>query len=817
MTSETVAVTPSSGVDGLSEHAKEYYGVNELHPFQREATLAAMRGKDVLLRAATGAGKSLCFQLPATFGVVVGTVLVISPLLALMRYQTSAMERLGISALHWGSDRTFTAEDEEKLVSGHFRLVYLSPEAAATMRCVELLRRVPSLLLIAVDEAHCVSTWGHDFRPAYRDLALLRDRLAPADGRVVPMMALTATATDAVLDDIASNLRLQPNNTLVIKLPLDRPNLRFSVFVKQNVQLDVKALVDAGVLKRTAGWSALIYCSSRAATEQLARVLVQHGLRAAPYHAGLSPADRLRVVAQFCASPEESALDIVVATVAFGMGIDKSDVRVVVNYGPAQSLQDYYQQAGRAGRDGKPANCLLFYAPKDFASAEYVIGHEQLAEGVRLHQRSLLYAMRNYATTTSVCRRKMVLEYFGEASAPDTCGNCDACDRPNTLLIDVSEAARLLIGVTIDLGERYGATFPVKVLLGSNAGDVVSRNAHKSSFHGRGHHFSTQWWQHLQQQLRQFGYLHDSLSERYTLVKVSDKGRAWLEATTAAAPLRVPATAVLLRECGLDGKPTSISSQPAAARNAHAVEAFESARQLSGDRKRKLESKPATVHLFKPLDAHVSELFGMLLGVRARVAKSRGVQAFSLWSETALRSCAQSRPATENVLRTLDGWRDFAGDLAPVIECVRAFARKHGNLPLTEERPIEETLVDNAASNHGEQNGDDSPDRGGPQSNMVVRGDLTPTAVPLREQTLSPDASASQSARKRARMLGDELAADADVDDAATESMEELDAAMIADLGEDEYDAVEMDPLQREFEEYLAFFTKVRADARQQG
>jgi ATP-dependent DNA helicase RecQ len=808
---DSVAVTSSSGVDGLSEHAKEYYGVNELHPFQREATLAAMRGKDVLLRAATGAGKSLCFQLPATFGVVVGTVLVISPLLALMRDQTSAMERLGISALHWGSDRVFTAEDEEKLVSGHFRLVYLSPEGAATMRCVELLRRVPSLLLIAVDEAHCVSTWGHDFRPAYRDLALLRDRLAPADGRVVPIMALTATATDAVLDDIASNLRLQTNNTLVIKMPLDRPNLRFSVFVKQNVQLDMKALVDAGVLKRAAGWTALIYCSSRAATEQLARVLVQRGLRAAPYHAGLSPADRLRVVAQFCAPPDESTLDIVVATVAFGMGIDKSDVRVVVNYGPAQSLQDYYQQAGRAGRDGKPANCLLFYAPKDFVSAEYVIGKDaQVAEGVRLHQRNLLHAMRNYASTTSVCRRKMLLEYFGEANAPDICGNCDACDRPSTELIDVSEAARLLIGVTIDLGERYGATFPVKVLVGSGAGDVVSRNAHKSSFHGRGHHFSTRWWQQLQQQLRQFGYLHDYLHDRYTLVKVSDKGRAWLEAATDAAPLRVPVTAVLLRECGLDGKPTAISSKPAAARNAHAVEAFESALQLSGDRKRKLDSKPASVHLFKPLDAHVSELFGMLLGVRARVAKSRGVQAFSLWSETALRSCAQSRPATENVLRTLDGWRDFQGDLAPVVECVRAFARKHGNLPLTEEQPNEDASVDNAANT-----GDESPDRA-PKSNMIVRTDLTPTAVPLREQTLSPETSASQSARKRARLLGDELAADAELDDAATESMEELDAAMIAELEEDEDNVIEMDPLQREFEEYLAFFTKIRAEARQQ-
>jgi ATP-dependent DNA helicase RecQ len=804
-------MTTSSSADALGEHAKEYYGVNELHPFQREAILAAMRGKDVVLRAATGAGKSLCFQLPSTFGVVVGTVLVISPLLALMRDQTSALERLGISALYWGSDRVFTDEDETKLVSGHFRLVYLSPEGAATLRCVELLRRVPSLLLIAVDEAHCVSTWGHDFRPAYRDLALLRERLAPASGPyALPIMALTATATDAVLDDISTNLRLQPGNTLFLKMPLDRPNLRFSVFAKQSVALDMKALVDAGVLKRTPGWSVLIYCSSRVATEQLARVLVQYGMRAAAYHAGLAASERTRVVAQFCAPPDDSSIDIVVATVAFGMGIDKSDVRVVVNYGPPASLQDYYQQAGRAGRDGKPANCLLFYAPKDFVTAEYVIGSDGASDSARLHHRNLLHAMRNYATTTGVCRRKMVLEYFGETNVPDACGNCDACDKPATELIDVTESARMLLGVTLGLGERFGSVFPIKVLLGSRSNEVISRDGHKSPFHGRGSRFTQRWWQQLHQQLRQFGYLQDVLHERYTLVKLSDKGLAWL-ADQAAPPLRLPATAVLLRECGLDGKPTSISSQPSSARNAHDNETFDSAQQLSSDRKRKLDNKPASVHLFKPLDAHVSELFGQLLGLRARVAKARGVPPFSLWSEKAMQSCALGRPATANVLRTLDGWRDVATDLAPVVECVRAFARSHGNLPMTEEQPTT-AMIDN-----DNDNDDVEAVSAGelPKSNMVVAH--TPTAVPLREQTLSPDKS---HAHKRARVLSGAMTAEA-ADDAATESMGEEfdDAAMVGALGDDDKQDIvdledELDPLQREFESYFEFFSKVRAEAR---
>jgi hypothetical protein len=237
-----------------------------------------------------------------------------------------------------------------------------------------------------------------------------------------------------------------------------------------------------------------------------------------------------------------------------------------------------------------------------------------------------------------------------------------------------------------------------------------------------------------------------------------------------------------------------------------------SARQLSGDRKRKLDSKPASVHLFKPLDAHVSELFGQLLGVRARVAKARGVPPFSLWSETALRSCAQSRPATENVLRTLDGWRDVVGDLAPVVECVQAFARSHGNLPLTEEQPA---VVDDDAAEA--DTAEAEPRHDFPKSNMVA---LSPTAVPLREQTLSPDTS---QAKKRARALSDDMAAaEAVVDDAATESMGEEfgDAAMVGALGgdddDDDVDGAddEIDPLQREFESYLRFFTKARADAR---
>lgn len=291
-----------------------------------------------------------------------------------------------------------------------------------------------------------------------------------------------------------------------------------------------------------------------------------------------------------------------------------------------------------------------------------------------------------------MCRRKMLLEYFGEAVPSDRCGNCDACDKPAGEQIDAAASVRLLLGVIAERGERYGAVFPIKVLLGSSAADVLDKKGNQSSFYGRGHHFSLKWWQELLQQLRLLGYTLDVLRDRYTLVALSDKGRAWLNAGDAAPPLKVPASAALLRECGLDGKPTSLSSKPAAARAAHGVDTFSAVRDGGGSQagvKRKASGAeaPTSLHIFTPLDAHVSELFGMLLGVRARVARARNAPPYAVWSETALRSVAQTRPATVAVLATLDGWAaqsSSTDELQSVIDCVRTFCLKHGNLPMTE-------------------------------------------------------------------------------------------------------------------------------------
>jgi ATP-dependent DNA helicase RecQ len=743
--------------DALAEHARELYGVNELRPFQRQAVVAALRGHDVVVRAATGAGKSLCYQLPATLEQALGgTVLVVSPLLALMREQTATLRRRGVAALYLGSDHVVSPAEEAGVVQGAFRLVYVSPEGAGAARNVELLRRIPTLLLIAVDEAHCVSSWGHDFRPAYRDLALLRARLSPPGGEVA-MMALTATATDAVLNDIVVSLGLRRDTLVSIKLPLDRPNLRFAVFAKRSPALDMKALVDAHIVATASSASGagctLIYCSSRAMTETLARQLAQYGARAAAYHAGLGSDERQSVVDRFCKPAGDAAqLDVVVATVAFGMGIDKSDVRSVVNYGPPQSLQDYYQQAGRAGRDGRPALCLLFWGPKDFVSAEYVLGESGADDAYRLQQRNLLNAVRSYASSNAVCRRKMLLEYFGEAVASDRCGNCDACDKPAPEQIDVSSQARLLLGVISEHNERYGAVYLLKVLLGSGAADVIARKGNASAFYGRGQAFSRTWWAELLQQLRLLALASDVLRERFTLLAVSDKGRAWLAAGDAAR-LHVPASAALLRECGLDGKPTSVSSRPAAARAAHGVDTFSAARDggsQSGVKRKASASAVAaattSLNVFTPLDAHVSELFGLLLGVRTRSAQARRVPPYTLWDETALRAVATTRPDSVATLLELDAWaasKSSADELQAVIDCVRAFCLRHGNLPMTHQKPPP----------------------------------LPPTPPP------SPPADA---AAKKART---DVAVPAVLDDAASE-------------------------LEREFRRYLTFFRDVRGQAR---
>ena len=395
----------------MLELLKKHFGYDEFRPMQGEIIEHCLAGKDALVLMPTGGGKSLCYQLPALkFN---GLTVVISPLIALMKDQVDSLRANGISAAFWNSSLTpaEASRVEQQAARGELKLLYLAPERLAMPSVLHFLQGL-KISLFAVDEAHCISEWGHDFRPDYRNLRLLRSRFEN-----VPIMALTATANGRVKEDILKQLQLQ--NGRVFQSSFNRANLQYRVVQKkkalERLVNEIKALDKASVI---------IYCFSRAATEKTAADLTANGIEAAAYHAGLTPTARSRVQDKFI----RDQIPVIVATIAFGMGIDKPDVRLVVHMDLPKSVEGYYQETGRAGRDGLPSECILFFSTGDRFKHEYFIrGMENLDERARARQQ--LDEVVRYGELTT-CRRKYLLNYFGETWTQTNCAACDVCLPP---------------------------------------------------------------------------------------------------------------------------------------------------------------------------------------------------------------------------------------------------------------------------------------------------------------------------------------------------------------------------------------------------
>ena len=506
-------------MDAKHSVLERYFGYTSFLPHQEAIIDAVLAGKDVLAVMATGGGKSLCYQLPGlVFG---GLTVVVSPLIALMKDQVDGLRANGIAAATINSSLGYGEQKivERVILEGRIRILYVSPERAVQPSFLSLVAKA-NIRLIAIDEAHCISMWGHNFRPEYRRLRVLKERF-PA----VPVIALTATAIPAVRDDIAAELALK--NPARFVGSFNRTNLTYRVVPKTRYFQRLAAYVsehrnDAGI----------IYCFSQKAAEDLAAKLRGRGFSALPYHAGLP--DAVRAENQEAFSRGDAM--IICATVAFGMGIDKPDVRYVIHTDLPKDLESYYQETGRAGRDGDAADCILFYSRGDYGTIRYII--EKDCAGTV--QKDVAYrkagAMLDYCETAG-CRRKFLLTYFGEDYPGERCGGCDRCEAPVTLF-DGASVARAINACIGQSGERFGASYIADILIGANTARIRENGHDRIPAYGSGRGYTRSQWLLFIQELVQKGFI-TSTGGRYPVLVQNDRSRA-VDAGKLPVPLAEP-------------------------------------------------------------------------------------------------------------------------------------------------------------------------------------------------------------------------------------------------------------------------------------
>jgi ATP-dependent DNA helicase RecQ len=485
---------------------QEVFGFDSFRPGQEAAMDAVLAGRNVLCVMPTGSGKSLCFQVPAL--VLGGLAIVVSPLLALMQDQVESLRLAGVAADTINSSRT--REDNvaawRRAASGQTRLLYLSPERLMTPAMLAALAKLP-VRLIAIDEAHCISQWGPAFRPDYEALSRLRDAF-PA----VPIMALTATADESTRGDIAA--KLFGGEVEQIVLGFDRPNIRLTVAAKQDSKQQLLSFV-----KARQGQSGIVYCLSRKKTDSVAAFLAEKGIKALPYHAGMSKDAREANQNAFMTEP----YTVMVATIAFGMGIDKADVRYVFHADLPGSLESYYQEIGRAGRDGEPAEAYMLYGLGDIRMRRMFIDQSETSDDHKRREHQRLAALVGYCEAPT-CRRRTLLTYFGEGS--EACGNCDACLEP-AAIVDGTDAARQILALVRQTGERYGAAHLVDVLRGAETEKIAASGHDRLAGYGSGSARKADEWRSLIRQLVAGGLLHHDVAG-YGGLSLSAEGEAVL-------------------------------------------------------------------------------------------------------------------------------------------------------------------------------------------------------------------------------------------------------------------------------------------------
>jgi len=579
------------------ETLKTVFGFDEFRPGQQEIVETLMAGENILAVMPTGAGKSMCFQIPAL--VKGGLTIVVSPLVALMEDQVAALKLAGVAAdaINSSRERPDNVAAWRRAASGETRLLYLAPERLMTERMLTALENLP-ISLIAVDEAHCVSKWGPAFRPEYEALQHLKDRFPG-----VPIVALTATADAATREDISNKLFGGQGQTFVSGF--DRPNIKLSVEMRRDWK---NQLLDA--IAEHQGESGIVYCLSRDKTEKTANLLAKNGINAMPYHAGMDKADRTRHQDIFMTEPGV----VIVATIAFGMGIDKPDVRFVIHTDMPGSVEAYYQEIGRAGRDGLPATAQMLYGLDDLRMRRMFIDQENSAQDHKRREHKRLDALIAYCETPE-CRRKTLLSYFGDEGEP--CGNCDTCLDPPEME-DGKEVAKKVLITSTETGQVFGAAHLIDILRGADTEKIRNFKHNKLSTYGQGSEISKDGWRSIVRQMVAANLFHLDIT-----------GHGGLSLSARGADLMQ----------GIGGFQ-------------YRLDAVKRRTKKQRDQaKRQADAEDTET----PLQPREFDLLLKLKDLRLALAQERGVPAYVIFSDRALTDMAKKAPTTLDQFAEIHG------------------------------------------------------------------------------------------------------------------------------------------------------------------
>lgn len=761
----------------------QYFGYTSFRPLQEEIIRDVLERKDVFVLMPTGGGKSICYQLPAL--LMEGVTVVVSPLISLMKDQVDGLEANGIAAACMNSTQSARENRDVKtaFLENRLKVLYVAPERLMMPGTLAFLKK-GKVSLFAIDEAHCISEWGHDFRPEYRKLKLLRD---PKTGfSDIPIIALTATATERVREDIISqlNLHLPPEKGPYVA-SFNRKNLYYEVRPKKETFSEI-----ADYLRRHRGEAGIIYCQSRNSVEGLTKKLNLAGFRALPYHAGLSDTERNRNQEMFI----KDDVDIIVATIAFGMGIDKSNVRFVIHYDLPRNLESYYQETGRGGRDGSPCECILFFSRGDRFKIEYFISQKtnEKEKDISLVQ---LRQMVAYCEGNK-CRRQTLMEYFGEELS-EPCGNCDCCLTPKDTF-DGTEAAKKLITCVQELNQRFGTNYVIDVLTGSKNKKVRQNRHERLKSHGSGLEFTKEQWKSLASEMINTGLL-DISGTKYPLLKLNAMSRKILKGLEQVELVCPEGFVPEAEESFVPSTVTGTKGKKADDLSFSEEKTFPEKFSVASDILKASEAKKSVISGKEPDPI----LFERLRALRKEISIKRNLPPYIIFSDTSLKEMATRFPHNLEEFHSITGVGEHKlkkyGDI--FLKEIENYCRDYSLVPA--EKPAEKLEQLDGVCKDSEQKGISSKEIAQNDENLKAEVEIFETKMPNPEAGNINSLEACNLPTKKARYL-DTSIQDWSEQNSSAEISPELEAASVTRAGSSTSGSFEVDSLQRTF----SLFTK---------